>query len=110
MKSVENPAEKELSWWNIKQNNNERQKEIAKVVDKRFIIRQHIIDLKQEGDKASGKETLFQGPILIRGGSVINRGYPVKILSLGRVGVTITSFFSLHVLITGLGMLKKTPP
>lgn len=50
---VEYPVEKELSWWDIKQNSTERQKEIAKIVEKRFKIRQHIIDLKQEDGQAS---------------------------------------------------------
>ena len=50
---VEYPTEKEHTWWDIKQNNTERQKEIAKIVGKRFKIRQEILDSQQEGGQAS---------------------------------------------------------
>ena len=36
--------------------------------------------------------TTVLGPILVGGGCVINRAYPVWFLPLGRDGVTITSF------------------
>ena len=50
---VEYPTEIELKWWDIKQNNTERQKEIARIVEKRFKIRQEILDSQQEGGQAS---------------------------------------------------------
>ena len=47
---------------------------------------------------------------LVGGGSVINTAYPVYFLPLGRDEVTITLFSSIHVLITGPALYKKTPP
>ena len=52
---------------------------------------------------------LFRAFTLV-GRSVINGGYPVYFLPLGRVGVTITTFSSIHVLITGPALYKTTPP
>ena len=53
---------------------------------------------------------LFRSSILDNGGSVINEGYPVQFLPLGIVGVTVTSFSSTHVLITGPALCKKISP
>ena len=50
---VEYPTEIEHNWWDIKQNNTETQKEIARIVEKRFKIRQEILDSQQEGGQAS---------------------------------------------------------
>ena len=52
---------------------------------------------------------LFRGPSLIIGGSVINRSYPVYFLPLCRVGVTIVSFSSIHLVISRPALYIKKP-
>ena len=60
-------------------------------------------------DPKAHRSPLFQGPSLIIGGSVNNRGYPVQFFPLCRVGVTIISFSSIHLVITRPALYKKKP-
>ena len=83
---------KHLSWW---LNTEETGSEHGDVQD-------YVID-------AVNNESLFRGPILIIGGYVINKGYPVRLLPLCRVGVTIISFSRICLVITRPALYKKKP-